>query len=87
MQVMNGSRMRLVIANVHEGPAGVQEATEGERARFGAELVAAYRSTGATRRPQVGDAATLDGEAFELVGTEASRSTAGFERAYLKRTA
>jgi|GEM_PF-4429344 len=81
--VENGETRMLKIEGVHDGPAGVQEPSEGERQRHGCDRVVAFRANAMTRKPEVGDAADLDGVRYRIMALEPSRVTAGFERAYL----
>lgn len=81
--VNNGTRGHLVVEGLHDGLCGVQNPTPGEFARHQCHKVVAFRANAATRKAAMGDTAVLDGQAFEIVGIEQSRISAGFERLYL----
>lgn len=85
--VNNGSAETLIIEGVHNGPAGVQIPTVGERQRYGCDRVVAFRSNGATRKAAVGDVALLGGVEYTIAAVAPSSVSVGFERAYLALTA
>lgn len=83
VHVVNGRVVMVTFPGFYVGPAAVQIATDGEKAKYGARFAVAWKADPRARLPRVGTSCQFEGQTYQVVSLGPSAITAGVSLAWI----